>query len=137
MNASRIHVQAAPFGPPGRMPFGLGRLEVLHISRAIGTLRQPTKGDPEESFVRASLQLEGRPGSSRSSVRRARVAFVDPSAPPPLSRVDPARGLLQLYYPISAYTALEELLRSGRERFCYCWLSPDSTRSLVMMMATR
>lgn len=132
---SSMHVQTAPKGIPQRLPFGTGHLEVLRIERIRKGLHQPKPDDADASFVRALMLVEGAPGSSRSTATQARLAFVDAGMEPPLSRADHARGILNIYYPISDFDRIAALLKAGKRRICYCWHSADSTRSVVMLMA--
>ncbi|MBP7514116.1 MAG: hypothetical protein KA791_06185 [Flavobacteriales bacterium] len=132
---SSMHIQTAPKGVPQRLPFGTGQLEVLRIDKVRKALHQPKADEPDGAFVRARMVLEGVPASSRSVVHQAILAFVDPGIDPPLSRTDHARGTLHVYYPISDFERIAALLRTGKRRLCYCWLSADSTRSVVMLMA--
>ena len=132
---SNMHIQTAPKGVPHRLPFGTGQLEVLRIERVRKSLHQPGRDEPDGAFVRAVMVVDGVPGSSRSTSRQARLAFVEPGMDTPLSRADHARGLLSIYYPMSDFDRIAALLRTGKRRICYCWLSADSTRSVVMLMA--
>lgn len=130
-----MHIQTAPTGVPQRLPFGTGHLEVLRIERVRKSLHQPKPNEADGAFVRAVMVLEGVPGSSRSTARHARLAFVDAGVEPPLSRTDHVRGLLHIYYPLSDFDRIAALLRAGKRRICYCWHSADNTRSVVMLMA--
>jgi hypothetical protein len=130
-----MHVQTAPRGVPQRLPFGTGHLEVLRIERLRKSLHQPKPDETDGPFVRALMVVEGIPGSTRSTARHARFAFVEPGVEPPLSRADHTRGLLHVYYPLSDFDRIAALLRTGKQRICYCWHSADSTRSVVMLMA--
>lgn len=130
-----MHIQTAPRGVPHRLPFGTGQLEVLRIDSVRRPLHHPKANERESAFVRARMVLEGAPASSRSVVRRAALAFVDPGIDPPLSHTDDDGGTLLLYYPIGDFDRIAALLRAGKRRLCYCWLSADRTRSVVMLMA--
>ena len=132
---SSMHVQTAPKGVPQRLPFGTGHLEVLRIERVRKKLHQPKADEQDGAFVRAVLVVEGVPGSSRSTARQARLAFVEDGIDPPLARTDHVRGHLHIYYPPSDFDRISALLRAGKRRICYCWHSADSTRSVVMLMA--
>lgn len=132
---SSMHIQTAPKGIPQRLPFGTGQLEVLRIDKVRKALHQPKVDEPDSTFVRARMELDGVPGSSRSVVHQATLVFVDPGIDPPLSRADLVRGTLHLYFPIADFDRIAALLRTGKRRLCYCWLSADSTRSVVMLMA--
>lgn len=130
-----MHIQTAPRGVPHRLPFGTGQLEVLRIHSVRKPLHQPKADEPDSGFVRVRMVLEGAPASSRSVVRRAALAFVDPRIDPPLSRMDDEGDTLLLYFPIADFDRIAALLRTGKRRLCYCWLSADRTRSVVMLMA--
>lgn len=135
LSVSSMHIQTAPKGVPQRLPFGTGQLEVLRIDKVRKSLHQPNTDEPDSAFVRARMVLEGMPASSRSVAHQATLAFVDPGIDPPLSRADHVRGTLHIYYPIADFDRIAALLRTGKRRLCYCWLSADSTRSVVMLMA--
>lgn len=132
---ARMHVQTAPQGGSQRLPFGTGHLEVLRIERVVKNLRQPKADEEDGGIVRALMLVEGTPASARSVMRQARLAFVDHGVEPPIARADHTRGLLRIYYPLSEFERVAELLRTGKRRLCYCWHSADSTRSVVMLMA--
>jgi hypothetical protein len=130
-----MHVQTAPLGVPQRLPFGTGQLEVLRIQRS-HTGKERTKGNGAEHASKdAIILLDGVPASSHSTAREGLFVFVDEGTEPPLARVDPERRLITVYYPISEYERITQLLRAGSRRLCYCWRSADNTRSVVMLMA--
>ena len=135
LSVSTMHIQTAPTGVPKRLPFGTGRLEVLRIERVVKGLHQPRPEDEHARIVRARLQVKGTPASARSVVQEAILAFADHGVDPPIARADHGRGILRIYYPLSEFERVSELLRTGKRRLCYCWHSADSTRSVVMLMA--
>lgn len=135
LSVTSVHIQTAPNGVPGRLPFGTGDLEVLRVDRVRKSQHRPSLQHPELSLARNFLLLEGMPASSRSKVDQALLAFVDPGIEPPLSHADPENGLLHLYFQMSDFERVSHLLGSGKRRLCYCWQAADRSRSVVMLMA--
>lgn len=110
-------------GPPG--PIGFGQLQVVRLLRQVSTAGE----DPNKV-----LRFKGVPFSRGSKAKSVTIRFVDqPEAPVP--QFDAERGVIDLGYPSSALNEVRDLLRSGRERFCYYWRSADGRGRRAWIMA--
>lgn len=87
-----------------------GIIEVLRVGRLV---RKATD----------VLRFDGVPASKSSHVRALEVSFVEGDAPSP--GIDPASGLIRLFYTKRERGEVERLLHSKRSRYCYFWRSRD------------
>jgi hypothetical protein len=110
--------------PSFPMSFG-----TLHILRLIRPVRMDNAGKQRV------LQFKGVPFSRSSKATSLRIRFVDDERAP-MPQFDAVSGSIDLCYPSTAISEVQDLLRSGRERFCYYWKSADGSSCRAWLMAS-
>ena len=98
-----------------------GMIEVLRVTRLVNKAAD-------------MLSFTGVPTSSTGSVRGLEVSFVEGEAQAP--GFDPVTGLLRLFYPLRERNAVEQLLTSKRQRFCYFWHSRDGEQRHAWLLSS-
>lgn len=111
-----------------QFPMTFGTLHILHV------LRQLNVKEPLNGAVRM-LSFKGAPFSRQSKATAMRISFVE-GPQPPMPAFDSASGTIDLFYPMTSLAEVQELLRSGKERFCYYWKSGDGLRCRAWLMAS-
>lgn len=111
-------------GPPG--PVGFGQLQIVRLLRQVRTVGE----DPAKV-----LRFKGVPFSRGSKARSVTIRFVDQTEAP-VPQFDDENGMIDLGYPSAALNEVRDLLRSGRERFCYFWKSADGSGRRAWIMAS-
>ena len=111
-----------------QFPMSFGTLHILRV------LRQLSVKEPISSALR-TLSFKGVPFSRQSKATAMRVSFVE-EPQPPMPTFDIATGTIELFYPITELAEVHDLLRSGKERFCYYWKSSDGLRCRAWLMAS-
>lgn len=113
---------------PPEFPVTFGTLHILRV------LRQVPVKQPASSAVR-TMWFKGVPFSLQSKATGMRLSFVE-EPQPPMPTFDTMSGIIDLFYPITALAEVQDLLRSGKERFCYYWKSSDGLRCRAWLMAS-
>ncbi|MEO8068899.1 MAG: hypothetical protein ABI599_14475 [Flavobacteriales bacterium] len=113
---------------PPEFPMTFGTLHILRV------LRQLPVKQPVSSAVR-TLTFKGAPFSRQSKATGMRLSFVE-EPQPPMPAFDITSGIIDLFYPIASLAEVQDLLRSGKERFCYYWRSSDGLRCRAWLMAS-
>lgn len=107
-------------------PVGFGHLQIVRLLRQVGTAGE----DPSKV-----LRFKAVPFSRSTRAKRVTIRFVEqPEAPVP--QFDADHGVIELGYPSTAMDEVRDLLRSGRERFCYFWKSADGSGRRAWIMAS-
>lgn len=101
-----------------------GSIEAVEITRPVA----PRATRKDVSATTSELLFAGRPASQRSRARNVRVVFLgDADALPPPS-FDPVEKRIDLFYPISSYRSVIDILHSRDNKLCYFWSSADGSR---------
>ncbi len=111
-----------------QFPMSFGTLHILRVLKQL-----PMKGQVAGAL--RTLVFKGVPFSHQSKATGVRVSFVE-EPQPAMPTFDPTTGTIDMFYPITALAEVEDLLSTGRERFCYYWKSSDGLRCRAWLMAS-
>lgn len=132
----QTHIYSCVVAAGGPVETEPGHIEVLRVL----SVRPSVRGIDRASFMRgagaATLHLEGLPGSSGSTVRRAELVFV-PGTSVPGHELHRDLRLMRLHYPMDELHAVLDVFSQRARHCCYLWKHADGMRGLAMIVASR